>query len=222
MRAVRNGDQRPRAPCDLVHGLAGRHRHRHLAHQGPDPRGACRSDPRGVERRLDRAGRRVSGGLDQPRRDHARSGRLGHDRGGAGGRDRRRGVRDLHRRGGGVHRGSAAGAERPQVAAGELRGDARDGGVRGQGPAAAVGRVRSDPRRPDPLPIEFPRDHRYLRNRRRRDDGAPPDHRSDPFDRRGEDHVDRGSRPPRRGRSDLPGARGRELQRRHDHPERAA
>ena len=37
--------------------------------------------------------------------------------------------------------------ERAQAAARELRGDARDGGVRGQGPAAAVGRVRSHPRR---------------------------------------------------------------------------
>ena len=45
----------------------------------------------------------------------------------------------------------------PQAAAGELRGDARDGGLGGQGAAAALGRVRPHPRRQDPLPVELPR-----------------------------------------------------------------
>ena len=106
VRAVRDGDQRPRAPRDLVHRLAGRDRHRHLAHQGAHPRGTCRPDPRGTERGPDRARRRLSGRLDQPGRDHARPRRLGHHRGGAGRGDRRRGVRDLHRRRRGVHRRS--------------------------------------------------------------------------------------------------------------------
>ena len=107
VRAVRDGDQRPRPPGDLADRLAGRDRHRHLAHQGADPRRARRPDPRGAGRRPDRARGRLPGGLDQPRRDHARPRRLGHDRGGAGRGDRRRGVRDLHRRGRRVHRRSA-------------------------------------------------------------------------------------------------------------------
>ena len=47
----------------------------------------------------DRAGRRLPGRLDRrQRRDDARPRRLRHDRGRAGGRARRRGLRDLHRR----------------------------------------------------------------------------------------------------------------------------
>ena len=45
----------------------------------------------------------LPGRLDQPRRDDARPRRLGHDGGRARRRDRRRGVRDLHRRRGRVH-----------------------------------------------------------------------------------------------------------------------
>ena len=38
LRAVRDGDQRPRPRGAVADRLAGRHRHRHLAHQGADPR----------------------------------------------------------------------------------------------------------------------------------------------------------------------------------------
>ena len=38
MRAGGDGDQRPRTRGDLAHRLPGRHRDRHLAHQGADPR----------------------------------------------------------------------------------------------------------------------------------------------------------------------------------------
>ena len=99
----------------------------------------------------------LPGRLDQPRRDHARARRLGHHRGRAGRGDRRRGVRDLHRRGRRVHRRSAHRAGRAQAADGQLRGDARDGRLRRQGAAAALGRVRAHPRRPDPLPLELRR-----------------------------------------------------------------
>ena len=98
LRAVRDGDQRPRPPRDLADGLAGRHRHRHLAHQGAHPRRARRPHPRGARRGQHRARRRLPGRLDRPRRDDARPRRLGHHRGRARGGARRRGLRDLHRR----------------------------------------------------------------------------------------------------------------------------
>ena len=63
---------------------------------------------------------------------------------------------------------------------------------------------------------------RYLCPRRRRDDGTPPDHRRHALDRGSPDHAARRARPPRRRRRDLRRARRRRLQRRHDHPERAA
>ena len=50
VRAVRDGDQRPRPPRDLADRLAGRDRHRHLAHQGADPRRARRPHHRGARR----------------------------------------------------------------------------------------------------------------------------------------------------------------------------
>ena len=46
---------------------------------------------------------------------------------------------------------------RPHAAGRLLRGDARDGGFRGRRPPAPVGRVRPQPRRPDPLSIELRR-----------------------------------------------------------------
>ena len=55
-----------------------------------------------LDGRSDRAGRRVPGRVDVARRDDARARRVGHDGGGARRRHRRRGVRDLHRRGRGV------------------------------------------------------------------------------------------------------------------------
>ena len=51
LRAVRDGDQRPRPPRDLAHRLAGRDRHRHVAHEGPHPRGARGPHPRRARRR---------------------------------------------------------------------------------------------------------------------------------------------------------------------------
>ena len=56
-----------------------------------------------------------------------------------------------------LHRRPADRARRAQAAGRQLRGDARDGGLGRQGAAAALGRVRPQPRRADPLPIELRR-----------------------------------------------------------------
>ena len=65
VRARGDGDQRPRSRGDLADRLAGRHRHRHLAHQGAHRRGPGRPHPRGARRRQDRARRRLPGRLDR-------------------------------------------------------------------------------------------------------------------------------------------------------------
>ncbi len=57
--------------------------------------------------------------------------------------------------------------------------------------------------------------------RRRRDDGTPADHRRHPLHRGGADHAARRARPPGRRGGDLRRAGRGQLQRRHDHPERA-
>ena len=74
----------------------------------------------------------------------------------------------------------------------------------------------------DPLPIELRSRPRYRCPRRRRDHGTPADHRRHALHRRGPDHAARRPRPSRRGGVDLHRARRGQLQRRHDHPERAA
>ena len=62
---------------------------------------------------------------------------------------------------------------------------------------------------------------RYLRGRRRGDDGTPADHRRHPLARRGAGHAARRPGPPGRRRPHLHRARRRQRERRHDHPERA-
>ena len=101
----------------------------------------------------DRDRRRLPGRLDHAGRDDARPRRLRYDRGGARRGARRGGLRDLHRRDGRLHRRPPDREERAQDQPGHLRGDARAGGVRGGRPGAAVGRVRSYPRRQDPRPL---------------------------------------------------------------------
>ena len=66
-----------------------------------------------------------------------------------------------------------------------VRGDARDVGLRGGRAAAALGRVRAQPRHPDPLQIELRFRTRYLRGRRGADHGTTTRNRSHPLDRRG-------------------------------------
>ena len=88
-----------------------------------------------------------------------------------------------------LQRRPAARSRRPQARRRVLRGDARDGGLRRRGAAAALGRIRTHARRPHPLPLELRGRARYRCGRRRRDDGTSSDHRSHPFDRRGADHA---------------------------------
>ena len=82
-------------------------------------------------------------------------------------------------------------------------------------------RVRPQPRRPHPLPVELQRGPRYLCRRRGRDHGTTTDHRRHPLHRRGAHHAPRRPGQPGRRRPHLHRARRRERQRRHDHPERA-
>ena len=87
--------------------------------------------------------------------------------------------------------------------------------------AAALGRVRAQPRRAHPLPLLVRRSARYGCARRRRDHGAAPDHSRHALDRRGADHARRRARRAGRRRAHLRGAGGGERQRGHDRPERA-
>ena len=132
-------------------------------------------------------------------------------------------VRDLHRRRGVFTRRPAHRARGAQAAGGLVRGDARDGGVGRRRAAAAQRRVRAQPRRANPLPIE------------RSTTGPVPlsSERTRPMEHplitavthstgRGPRHAAGRARPPRHRRAHLRGARRGERQRRHDHPERAA
>ena len=81
LRAVRDGDPRPRPPRDLADRLPGGDRHRRVAHQGADPRRARRPHPSGARRGQHRARGGLPGRLERwSRRDHARPRRLGHER----------------------------------------------------------------------------------------------------------------------------------------------
>ena len=112
-------------------------------------------------------------------------------------------------------------ARRAQAGDGLLRGDARDGRLGRRRAAAALGRVRAQPRRAHPLPLVIRRGARYRCRRRGRNDGAAADHSRHAFDIRGSGDADR--RPRRAGRrgAHLQGAGRREHQRRHDRAERA-
>ena len=219
----RDGDQRPRPRGDLADRLAGGHRHRHLAHQGADHRGARRPHPRRARGGQDRARRRLPGRLDrQPRRHHARAAaaptppRWRWPR-----RSAPRSARSTPTSPAcsAPTRGSCP--RRAQAARRLLRGDARDGGLRRQGAAAALGRVRAQPRRADPLSTARRTRPRYPRCLGAGDHGTTARNRSHPLDRRGAGHAHRRARRARRRRPHLRRARRRQHQRRHDHPERA-
>ena len=88
----------------VVHGLAGRHHHRHAARRR---RTSSRSGPSGILeswRRATSSSSPASRAFHALRHHHARPWRLRHHRRGDGGRARSRGLRDLHRRAGRVHR----------------------------------------------------------------------------------------------------------------------
>ena len=211
LRALRDGDPRHGPRGDLADRLAGRDRHRLLPHQGADHRRPRRSHPRGARRGPDRARRRLPGRLDrEPRRDHARAGRIRHHRG----RARRRAAGSASARSTPTSRGVFSADPRIVPGArklrdGLLRGDARDVGLGRQGAAAALGRVRAQPRRPDPLPQQLRGRPRYPRPPRGRDDGTAAGNRRHPLRRRGSRDADRRSRRARRRRAHLrrPGRR---------------
>ena len=82
-------------------------------------------------------------------------------------------------------------------------------------------RVRAQPRRAHPLPIELRRRPRYRCRVRRGDHGAPPHHRRHPLARRGPRHAHgRAGHAGHRGARDHGAGRG-EREHRHDHPGRA-
>ena len=68
VRARGDGDRGSRPRGDLADRLAGRHRHRHDAHEGEDRRGARAAHPRSARRGEDRPRRRLPGRLDRRRR----------------------------------------------------------------------------------------------------------------------------------------------------------
>ncbi len=104
---------------------------------------------------------------------------------------------------------------------GLLRGDARDGRLGREGAPAAVGRVRAEPRHPDPLPQLIRGGSRYIRALRGRDDGTTPRNRGHPLRAGGARDPERRPRRARASPGDLRRARRRQRERRHDHPERA-
>ena len=112
-------------------------------------------------------------------------------------------LRDLHGRRRRLQRRPADRPRRPQAADGLLRGDARDVGLRGQGAAAALGRVRPQPRCPHPLPQQLRGRPRYPRRSRGRNHGATVRNSRDPLRRRGPRDPDRRPRRARRRRPHL-------------------
>ena len=166
--------------------------------------------------------RRLPGRLDDARRDDARARRLGHDRRRARGRARRRRLRDLHGRRGRLHGRPAHRPGGAQARRGLVRGDAR---ARGRGREGAR-MLRS---------VEYARNNGVALHVRssfaRRatgtwvDGGGRADGAGDHLGHRarhlrGEGDDPRGARPAGHRGGDLPAARRRGRQRRHDRPER--
>ena len=196
LRARRDGDQRPRPRGDLAHGLAGRHRHRHLAHEGAHPRREGRPHPR----RRSTTARSCS----WPASRACRSDSLDVTTLGRGGSDTTA-----------VALAAALGADVCEIytdVAGVFSADPRIvptpascrslsfeemlemSASRRRRAAAALGRVRAQPRRHDPLPIELRRRTRYLGPGRGADHGTTARNRRDPLDRGGAHHAHRAAR----------------------------
>ncbi len=164
--------------------------------------------------------RRLPGRLDGTRHHDARPRRLRHDRRRAGGRARRRRLRDLHRRVRGVHGGSARRARRTHARPRVLRRDARDGGDRRAGARAAIRRVRPQPRSAGPRPVELHVGTGHLGRRGGGGYGAG-DHLGRHARRvRGEGHDRARPRPPGHRGEGVPAPRRRSRERRHDRAER--
>ena len=111
--------------------------------------------------------------------------------------------------------------ERAQAAGGHVRGDARDVGLRRGRAAAALGGVRAQPRRDDPLPVQLRGWTRYRGSGRGADHGTTARDRRDALHLGGAHHPHRPARPAGHRRPRAHRAGRRERQRGHDHPERA-
>ena len=134
-------------------GAAGRHHHRCDPRQGADHRGPAEPRRPGTGFGHHRHRRRFPGRLDHRRRDHAGSGRIGHDRRRAGSSAERRRLRDLHRCRRGLHGRPSRRPRRPEAAGRLLRGDARARDERGTRADVTMRRVRRGTRHPDPCPV---------------------------------------------------------------------
>ena len=224
VRAVRDGDQRPRPPRDLAHRLAGRDRHRHVAHQGAHPRRARRPHPRRARPRT----RSCSSPASRACRPRATS-----PRSAAAARTpppsrspppSSAEVCEIYTDVAGVFTADPRivpdARKLPVVSFEEMLEMAAQ---RRRRAAAALGRVRAQPRRAHPLPVELRRRRRVpLWSERRR----PMEH---PLITAVTHSTERGPRHAASACPTRPGVAGRifdrarrgERQRRHDHPERA-
>ena len=181
--------------ADLPHRLPGRHRHRHLPYQSANSRRPRRSDQASARRGADRARRRLPGRRPPPV-DVTTLGRGGSDTtavavAAALGAE----VCEIYTDVDGVFTADPRIVpDARKLDRGLLRGDARDGGLGGAGAAAALGRVRAQPRRADPLPVVVQRRPGTLSSARRdawNTRSSPPS--PTPPRRRG--HPDRRARP---------------------------
>ena len=159
LRAVRDGDQRPRPQGDLADRLAGR---ASSPTRRTPRRASSTSAPTASARRSTRTRSCWSPASRASRtaKDVTTLGRGGSDTTAvalAAAVPRRR-LRDLHRRGRRLHAPTRASCPtRASSPSCQLRRDARDGGLRRRRPAAALGRVRPQPRRAHPLPLQLRR-----------------------------------------------------------------
>ena len=208
LRAVRDGDQRPRPPRDLADGLPGRHRHRRVAHQGADPRRARRPHPRGARGGQHRAGGGLPGRLEHRAATSPRSDAAARTR--ARWRSRRRSARRSAK-----STPTSPASSRPTRGSCRTRASSTTVSFEEMLEMAASGagvlQLRS---------VEYARNHgvrihcrssfddaaRYRCAGGRRDDGAAPHHSSHALDRRGAAHAHRRARRAGRGRAHLPGA----------------
>ena len=130
-------------------------------------------------------------------------------------------MRDLHRRVGRLHGRPAHRAGSAQAQRRLVRGDARDGVVGREGVTATLRRVRTQPRRANPLQIQLRGRTGNLRAYRTGDHGEAAGHSGDAFHRRGTRDAHGPARHPGRRRPRVHRAGRGERQRRPDHPERA-
>ena len=173
------------------------------------------ADQRGARPGEHRPRRRLPGRLRRlARRDDARPRRLEPHRRRARGGARRARVRDVHRRRGRLHRRPAHRPGRAQARRAHVRGDARALGERREGAAATLGRVRAQPRRAAPRPLDV------LRRRRNVDRGRGGSGAREGNHLRCGPHRLRAALPRarHRRRAAVRAARRRERQRRHDPP----